>query len=288
MVSGHRGVEAGCMSPPRITPHCLPLLPLLLILLLTPAIHALSPSPAASVAFDAYTARLELRLGERHRSRDSFLAAVALPPEAARLRMGEVLLERLTPGTQLAGHGALLHDWRATAFVPNARSADFDHLLRDTAGYPRVFAPQVLQAKALTGPGEPLQLQMRVEQHHGLTVTLDTTYNITFGQLDPQHAWSTSRSTGITELEHPGTSRERSLTPDQEHGFLWRQNTYWSYEERDGGLYLQLESVSLTRDIPLGLGWIAGPYLNTIPRESLAFTLRSACQALRVAAPKRN
>ncbi len=67
------------------------------------------------------------------------------------------------------------------------------------------------------------------------------------------------------------------MSPSEEHGFLWRLNTYWSYEERDGGLYMQIESVSLTRSIPNGLAWIIRPFVESIPRESLEFTLRAAC-----------
>jgi hypothetical protein len=79
----------------------------------------------------------------------------------------------------------------------------------------------------------------------------------------------------------PGTPAERALSSSEEHGFLWRMNTYWSYEERDGGLYMQIESVSLTRSIPTGLGWAIGPFVESVPRESLEFTLRAACNALR-------
>jgi hypothetical protein len=71
------------------------------------------------------------------------------------------------------------------------------------------------------------------------------------------------------------------LNSSEEHGFLWRLNTYWSYEERDGGLYLQIESISLSRSIPLGLGWALRPYVESVPRESLEFTLRSARNAIR-------
>jgi hypothetical protein len=73
----------------------------------------------------------------------------------------------------------------------------------------------------------------------------------------------------------------RPLSAKDEHGFLWRLNTYWSYEERDGGLYLQVEAVSLTRAVPRGLGWAIGPYVESVPRESVEFTLRSAVKALR-------
>jgi hypothetical protein len=122
---------------------------------------------------------------------------------------------------------------------------------------------------------------MRVRQHHVITVVMDATYDIAFGQLDSQHGYSISRSTRIAEIASPGTSAERALSPHEEHGFLWRLNTYWSYEQRDGGLYLQIETISLTRAIPSGLGWALRPYVESIPRESLEFTLRSACNAIR-------
>ena len=104
---------------------------------------------------------------------------------------------------------------------------------------------------------------------------------VLFGQLDAQHCFSLSKSTRIVEIESPGSNTEHALDASQEHGFLYRLNTYWSYEERDGGLYMQIESISLTRSIPIGLGWAIRPYIESIPRESLEFTLRSACNAIR-------
>jgi hypothetical protein len=153
--------------------------------------------------------------------------------------------------------------------------------MRNFDAYPRNFSPQVLQAKVLAQQDNRLQAWMRVRQHHVLTVVMDTTYDISFGRLDPQHGYSISRSTRISEIDSPGTSRERALDSAREHGFLWRLNTYWSYVERDGGLYMQIESVSLTRSIPLGLGWAVRPFVESVPRESLEFTLRSTCNALR-------
>lgn len=122
---------------------------------------------------------------------------------------------------------------------------------------------------------------MRVRQRQVFRVVMDTAYDITFGQLDVQHGYSTSRSTRIAEIDSPGTSAERALDVNEEHGFLWRLNTYWSCEERDGGLYLQIETVSLTRSIPRGLGWAIRPWVESIPGESLDFTLRSLCKVLR-------
>jgi hypothetical protein len=139
----------------------------------------------------------------------------------------------------------------------------------------------VVQAKVLAHQGDHFEEKMRVRQHHVITVVMDTTYDINFGRLDARHGYSVSRSTKISEIEEAGTPNERPLKPSEEHGFLWRLNTYWSYEERDGGLYMQIESVSLTRSIPTGLGWAIGPFVESVPRESLEFTLKSVCNALR-------
>jgi hypothetical protein len=51
-------------------------------------------------------------------------------------------------------------------------------------------------------------------------------------------------------------------------------------QARDGGVYIQCESVSLTRGIPFGLGWVVGPFVTSIPRESLTFTLERTRQQL--------
>ena len=139
----------------------------------------------------------------------------------------------------------------------------------------------MLAAKVLSQNGDQMRAWMRIRQRHVITVVLDATYDITFAELDARHFTSISRSRQIEEVDGAGTRAERTLSPAEEHGFLWRMNTYWSYEERDGGLYLQVESVSLTRSVPQGLGWAVRPYVESIPRESLEFTLRSSCNALR-------
>jgi hypothetical protein len=255
-----------------------------LLLVPSAALPALGePTPAAVSAFNAYTRVVEGRLAQQHGSQEYFLASTGTDRERgeSRLRRGEFVVERLTPSTGSEFFGALLHHWRGTAFAAGARAADFDRLMRDFNGYPRHFSPQVIQARVISDGGDRVEASMRVRQRHVITVVMDTAYDIEFGRLDARHGYSISRSTRIGEIEAPGTNMERTLSADEEHGFLWRMNTYWSYEERDGGLYLQIEAVSLTRSIPHGLGWAVRPYIESIPRESLEFTLRSACNALR-------
>ena len=251
-------------------------------LLLAAHRHAMAePTPAAVSAFDDSRPPPPNRGCLGSISRQKVLAPPLTAQDEQRLRKGELIIEPITPLTGLPLPGALLHDWRGTAFATGAKAADFERLMRNINAYPQYFSPQVLQAKVITQQGDHLQALMRVRQKHILTVVLDTTYDITFGRLDAQRGYSISRSTKISEIESPGSKNERALGPSEENGFLWRLNSYWTYEERDGGLYLQIESVSLTRSVPNGLNWIIQPFIEKIPRESLEFTLRSTCDALR-------
>ena len=238
---------------------------------------AAQPEPAAVSAFNSYISELEARLQQQHRSPSGFVA----PEDGTRLRQGEQIIEQLTPSRGPDLPGAMLHHWRGTAFAPGATAAGFERLIQDYAAYPKIYSPQILQARVLAHRDDHFDVMMRIRQKHVITVVLDTTYGIAFGHLDAQHGFSFSRSTRVSEIESPGTRNERALGPDRDHGFLWRLNTYWSYEERDGGLYMQVESVSLTRSIPTGLSWAIRPFVQSVPRESLEFTLQSTINALR-------
>jgi ribosome-associated toxin RatA of RatAB toxin-antitoxin module len=256
-----------------------------LLLLRAPRLFA-EPSTAAVAAFNTYAHTVEARLAQQHSSPDTFLILPADPTSLAHLRSGQLLIEKINAQlTTPTLPDALLHHWRATAFVPNAgvpgdpkgrwggnvTASDFAHLLQDFNAYPRNFAPQIVSTTVLSRTPTDTIARLRTRQHHVLTVVLDTTVDVTFATLDPTHGYSISRSTRVDQI-----------SPSGDDGFLYRLNTYWTYEQRDGGLYLQIESVSLTRNIPHGLAWAIQPYLESIPRESLVFTLTSARNALQL------
>jgi len=242
-----------------------------------PGAEAAGPTVAATSAFDRYVSQVESRLENQHKSGKDFLATA----DWVRLRGGEPVIEQVTSGGESDLPGAMLHHWRGTAFVPGAKAADFEQKMKDFTAYPTRYAPQIVQARVTGRRDEQFQVEMRVRQKHVITVVMDTVYDIAFGRLDDKHGYSLSRSTRISEIESPGTKKERALGPDEDHGFLWRLNTYWSYEERDGGLYMQIESVSLSRSVPPGLAWAIKPFVESVPRDSLEFTLRATCDAVK-------
>ena len=231
---------------------------------------ALAEVPAKAVAgYEHYVSGVEARLVGQHRSDLGFVAGVdAAGGMSVRVRQGEVVVERLTPDGGDTPPGAVVHHWRGTAFVPGATAAEVERLMREFDTYPRVFAPQVVSARVMSESGDRVQVAMRVRQQHVITVVMDTSYDVTFARLDARDGYSLSRSTRVQEVG------------GEDHGFLWRQNTYWSWAEGDGGVYLQIESVSLTRAVPRGLGWAVGPFVESVPRESVEFTLQAVSAAL--------
>lgn len=230
-------------------------------------------SASAWTGSDEYLRSVERRLAGQHRQTAGFVALPA-PDALVRVRRGEIIIEKITPSASVSG--GLLHHWRATAFVPGAGVEQIERLLADFRSYPRLYGPDVEAATLLGQVANRSAVRLRVRQKHLLTVSLDTTYDVEVSRLDAAHGYSLSRSTRIDELDASG----RPLSPQSEHGFLWRQNTYWTYAAQDGGLLLQVESISLSREIPAGLGWAVRPFVESVPRSSLEFTLRRTMQAL--------
>jgi hypothetical protein len=255
---------------------------ILAVAILATAVVAQSSPPhaKANAAFDSYVAQLESQLEQQHRSADGYIALTGADPQSieARLLHGELIVEKKAAGKKVPG--GMIHHWRGTMFVPGATAADFLGIVQDADHFTTYYKPQVVRSKLVASSGDLRQVSMRLRQHKVITVTLDTMYDVRYGALDPRHGYSTSRSTQVTEIADADTAHEHALVPGDDHGFMWRLNSYWSYAQRGEGLLLQLEAVSLTRDVPLGLDWIVGPFVFSIPRESLEFTLNATRAAL--------
>ena len=174
-----------------------------------------------------------------------------------------------------------MHHWRGSAFVPNAEPKDMLALLRDYGGFSKFYAPRVVFSRALADNGETATVAMRLKEQFGFTaVVLDSQYEVRTGLADGNRGYSFSRSTHIWQVDDPGTARERRRPEGDDDGYLWRLNSYWTFARIDGGLLIECEAVSLTRDIPVGLGWLIAPIVENLPRTSLEFTLKATKNAL--------
>lgn len=249
---------------------------------------AASLRPEALRGFEQYTRRTEERIAGEVRSDKTFLWIAGLP--AARreqaleqLRRGEVLIERMEtrpPDGAISTPGAMIHHWMGTVLIPGATLAQVLRTIQDYDRHQEYFSPEVVRSRTIERDGDDFRVDLRLKRTKVITVVLDTEHRVRYHRLDAAHAYSESRSTRIAELANPGEADERALPAEGDHGFLWRLNSYWRFAGTPEGVYVQCEAVSLTRNIPTGLGWLVGPFIESIPKESLNFTLQSTRAAV--------
>jgi hypothetical protein len=244
--------------------------------------------PEAVQGFDRYVQFTERRMQTELRPGAAFLWVDGLP-EARRnsvyeqLQRGEVVSRRLKtrdPSDELRMPGGLIHHWVGTVFIPGASLRQVLALLEDYDHHAAYFGPEVVKSKTLEHTGNDFKVYLRLARKKIVTVVLDTEFEVHYEQLDAERVQSRSYSTRIAEVEHAGDPREVQLKPGDDHGFLWRLNSYWRFFETGRGVYVQCEAVSLTRDIPNGLSWLIAPFIESIPKESLEFMLRSTRAAV--------
>jgi hypothetical protein len=174
----------------------------------------------------------------------------------------------------------LIHHWEAIAFIKGAKVDDVLRVLENYDRHSEYYKPDVERSKTLQHNGNHYLVFLRFRRHKVITVVLNTTHDVNYFRDSPQRAHSRSSAIKISEVDNAGKSDEKEESAGDDGGFLWRMETWWRLEERDGGVYIQSEVVSLTRDIPTGVGWMIGSFVNGIPRETLAFTLEATRKAV--------
>jgi hypothetical protein len=256
--------------------------------LLTASCRAEPLDPETVQAFDRYVHASESRVLEEFAARKNFLWIDTLSQRDreqnySALKKGQIIIQR-TQVCELSGcvqiPGGLIHDWIGIVFVPGVSVAQSLAALQNYDRDAEYYSPQVVRSKLRTKNGDDFRVFLRLKQKHVVTVVLDTEYEIHYTAVDATHAASASHSIRIAEVENVGSPQEHAKTPGDDHGFLWRLYSYWRFYEADGGVYIQCNAISLTRDVPTGLGWMIRRYIESIPLESLSFTLTATRNAL--------
>jgi hypothetical protein len=245
--------------------------------------------PATVQAFDRYVQLTESRINGEVSAPEKFLYVDRLPPESrsqalAALQRGEVLMERLRTtdrsGQTIEAPGGLIHHWLGVVFVPGATLQQTLALMEDYNHHQDVYRPEVVRSRLLSRQGDDFKVFYRLRKKKVITVTLDTNHDVHYFPVDSKRWYSRSYSTRIAEVVDADKPTEREKSAGHDAGFLWRINSYWKFEEKDGGVYIECESISLTRDIPTGLGWLIKPFVTGIPEDSLRMTMGSTRAAL--------
>lgn len=233
-----------------------------------------------SDAFNRYVAVTEARMAEELKPGGKFLYPDHPAPNPSeemrdaydRLKRGEILIERqeaILDGKHVEVPDGMVHHWVGLAFIPGVNLEQTLAVVQDYDHRAELYKPEVIAAHTISHQGDDYKIFMRLYQRRFTTVMFNTEYSIHWGRVDAKKLYANSISTRVAEVVDPNKPDGPEVPVGRGNGYLWRLNTYWRFEEEDGGVFVQCEVLSLTRDIPFGLAWLIKPLVTKIPKQSL-------------------
>ncbi len=236
---------------------------------------------ATAAAWDRYlesaTSRMEGRLHPPRR----FLWADELPDRHLKLLQGEILAALADARVDKPVPNGLIHHWAGAAFIRGVSMEDVFLIANDYDHYPDYFKPTVAQAKLIGQSGDNYWFSMRWRKRVlKVTSAVETEWESVFSRVDQSRWYGLTRSTLVQEVRNPGEPNEARLPPGQGSGYIWRVYGISRYEQRDGGVYLEMESIVLSRDIPAVFRWLVNPIVRSVARSSIVTSLRQAREAV--------
>jgi hypothetical protein len=246
-----------------------------------PGAGAAQLHPATVKAWENYVRSADERMQSRLGGQRPFLWMDEADDRRPVLQRGEVLVAPATErGTQNVPEG-LIHDWIGAAFLPHATIATLMHVLGDYESYKHIYKPFVTRARLLSfSPGD---LEFAMTWHRKVlfvNAAIEGRYRTHHFPVDAHRGYSIANTTEIHEIANYGSSNEHLLDVGAGNGYVWRLHGVTRYQERDGGVYLEVEAMALTRPIPGSLSWLVGPVVNRLSINSLITMLRQTRDAV--------
>jgi hypothetical protein len=214
-----------------------------------------------------------------------FLSVDEMPGESEKLRAGQIWVSPAGPQTPAKVPSGLIHDWLGAAFIPGVRIPDVLRVVRDYACYKDVYRPNVAGSRPIVTGEEEDRFSLLIRNKSAFAGgALESDYRTTYTRLDDGHWYSITEATRVREVADYGSPAQHTLPENQGSGMIWRLFSITRFEERDGGVYVEVEAMALSRDIPASLRWLVEPLVRRISRSALATSLQQTGDAVRSAA----
>jgi len=216
-------------------------------------------------------------------SQTPFLWVDQKPERLQRVREGEILVSSVGKENPIRVDSGLIHDWMGATFLPGTGIEDVLSAVRDYGSYKEYYKPTVVDSRLLSRYGPCEKYSMRVVNKEVVAQTaLDMEFETCYFRVDERRWYSITRTMRVQELRHYGRPDEEELPPDHGSGFIWRLYSIARYEQRDGGTYVEVEAIALSRDIPAGLRWVVSPIVRRVSRNSMLLSLQETKDAVRL------
>jgi hypothetical protein len=157
--------------------------------------------------------------------------------------------------------GGSIHHYSGIIHIAGGTIADVRHIMQDYSNYPKYFKGDVSTGSATLDPGStPADEHYTshislVQSTLWIAVSYDCVYDTHYRFPEP-HRWeSASSAASIKEWRDPKDVSKGYYPEGDDHGFLWRTDTFWFVRENNGGVDVELDSMTLSRPIPTGFAW---------------------------------
>jgi hypothetical protein len=237
-------------------------------LALMPADFAVQLHPETDAAFNHYIQLTEQRMDKD--LRDGHFLLLSRTPQTTITTQESRTLEN---GKEIPVPHGHIHHWTGSVFLPGVTLAKVRAVKQDYDNYKNIYKPDVIDSKLIKRNGDEFEVFLKLAKKQILSVVYNTNYRVRYYSPDPKKLYLRSYSTRIAELQDPSNPNSAEKAPGEDHGFLWRLNSYWRLEEADNGVYVECEAISLSRDVPHFVQYIVGSFIKKFPAESMRSTL---------------
>lgn len=230
---------------------------------------------ATADAWQLYVSEAGIRMQARIERSKPFLWIDEMPDRMRRVKRGEIIVAPVVGrGTRSVPNG-LIHDWIGAVFIPNATIESLLNVVHDYGRYKDIYKPVVTDSRSLEAGGAEQEFSL-VWKRHVLFVNaaMRGRYHAQDVIIDSHREYSIVEATTLQQIDDYGHPGEHLLPPDSGSGFIWRIYSIARYEQRDGGVYLEIEGIALSRDVPSSMRWLVSPAVNHLSVNSLTTTLR--------------
>lgn len=239
-------------------------------------------NPRTLEAFETYIREAEDDMERTLRGTAPFLWSQRQVERDQQVDAGQIVAQFWCDRGPVKVSNGLIHDWVGAVLIPDSTIQKIFAVIQDYDNHKNIYPPDVMDSKLIRREGNDFQIYLRLLKKKIITVVLDTDHDVRYREVDRTRWVCRSRTTRIAEVENAGLKNESVMQPNTGYGFLWRLYSYWRFEERETGVVVECRAISLTRDVPFGLGWAIEPIIQKLPKEALIHTLdatRRACQA---------
>jgi len=247
----------------------------------------LSPANAATLkqetvaVWEDYIRNANVQIQDRVTPGRHFLCMDESDSRAAKVHRGEAVVWPAGASSPREIPSGLIHDWIGAVYIANTTLDQVLPIVRDYARYKDYFRPAVIDSKPMALGETEDQFSMLLA-NRGLfrKGALESDYKSLQVRVDELHRYTVAQTTRIQEIAEYGSTRQHVLPEGEGTGFIWRLFSVTRYEERDGGVYIEIEAIALSRDVPASLRWLVDPLIRRVARSSLTTTLEETRNAV--------